>query len=235
MGLGGNISIAIEEFTEPHASDYTAKGDEDRNGNGSLMRLAPIPIVFHQDPNKASKFAALQSLTTHNGLEAKECCRLMNEIIIDLINRKEDEDWNDVFLKTCDNFKSEIKSVECLAKGEKETDEIFNQQKYKIPNFDVYNQTLMDRKWNWRELEFEYSPTRLKHNANYIGSYCMDALAMALHVVYFTASFKEIAVKIADKGGDCDTVGAIAGQIGGAIYGVNEEVLKLYSEMVDFK
>jgi hypothetical protein len=36
-------------------------------------------------------------------------------------------------------------------------------------------------------------------------------------------------------GGDCDTVGAIAGQIAGAIYGVNTEMLELYSEMPDFK
>jgi ADP-ribosylglycohydrolase len=32
-------------------------------------------------------------------------------------------------------------------------------------------------------------------------------------------------------GGDCDTVGSIAGQIGGAIYGIDEEMLILYSEM----
>ena len=35
-------------------------------------------------------------------------------------------------------------------------------------------------------------------------------------------------------GGDCDTVGSIAGQIAGAIYGVDEEMLKLYSLMHDF-
>lgn len=34
-------------------------------------------------------------------------------------------------------------------------------------------------------------------------------------------------------GGDCDTVGAIAGQIAGAIYGINEEMLHLYGQMVD--
>lgn len=32
-------------------------------------------------------------------------------------------------------------------------------------------------------------------------------------------------------GGDCDTVGAIAGQMAGAIYGVDDNMLKLYSEM----
>ncbi len=35
-------------------------------------------------------------------------------------------------------------------------------------------------------------------------------------------------------GGDCDTVGSIAGQIAGAMYGVDEGMLKLYSEMEDY-
>jgi ADP-ribosylglycohydrolase len=35
-------------------------------------------------------------------------------------------------------------------------------------------------------------------------------------------------------GGDCDTVGAIAGQIAGAVYGISEDMLQLYSEMSDF-
>jgi len=39
----------------------------------------------------------------------------------------------------------------------------------------------------------------------------------------------------ANMGGDCDTVGSIAGQIAGAIYGIDENMLKLYSEMADFK
>lgn len=63
----------------------------------------------------------------------------------------------------------------------------------------------------------------------------MDALSMALHTVWHTKSFKEMALMNANMGGDCDTVGAIAGQIAGAIYGIDEEMLKLYSQMVDFE
>lgn len=63
----------------------------------------------------------------------------------------------------------------------------------------------------------------------------MDALAMALHTVWKTNTFKEVAFLNANLGGDCDTVGAIAGQIAGAMYGIDESMLKLYSEMVDFK
>lgn len=59
----------------------------------------------------------------------------------------------------------------------------------------------------------------------------MDALAMALHTVWHTNSFKQVAMMNANMGGDCDTVGAIAGQIAGAMYGIDNDMLKLYSEM----
>lgn len=101
----------------------------------------------------------------------------------------------------------------------------------KDPNFFKFNKTLMDRNWNWKDVNFEYSPTRLRQSPGYIGSYCMDGLAMALHTVYHSKSFKECAIWNADIGGDCDTVGSIAGQISGAIYGVDKEMLRLYSEM----
>lgn len=55
-----------------------------------------------------------------------------------------------------------------------------------------------------------------------MGSYCMDALSMALHTVWHGSSFKEVALVNANMGGDSDTVGAIAGQIAGAIYGVSQ-------------
>lgn len=57
----------------------------------------------------------------------------------------------------------------------------------------------------------------------------MDALAMALHIVWNAISFRECVERAADMGGDSDTVGAIVGQIAGAIYGTNEELLELYS------
>jgi ADP-ribosylglycohydrolase len=44
-----------------------------------------------------------------------------------------------------------------------------------------------------------------------------------------------VAIVNADMGGDCDTVGSIAGQIAGALYGIESGLLELYSEMVDFE
>jgi ADP-ribosylglycohydrolase len=78
-------------------------------------------------------------------------------------------------------------------------------------------------------MNFDYSKTRHEDKPGYVGSYCMDALAMALHTVWFSNSFKDVAILNANLGGDCDTVGAIAGQIAGAMYGIDRNMLKLYS------
>ena len=48
---------------------------------------------------------------------------------------------------------------------------------------------------------------------------------MALHTVYFSSSFKQVIITNANMGGDCDTVGSIAGQIAGALYGIDPLML----------
>ena len=52
------------------------------------MRLVPIPIDFRYNKEEAMKYAGLQSLTTHNELEAAECSWLLAGLIVILINRK---------------------------------------------------------------------------------------------------------------------------------------------------
>ena len=63
----------------------------------------------------------------------------------------------------------------------------------------------------------------------------MDALSMALHTIWHSTSFQELALWNANMGGDCDTVGAIAGQLGGAIYGIGKYMMHLYKQMEDVK
>ena len=50
IGLGGNIAISMSEFTKKR-EDYTAEKDKFNNGNGSLMRLAPVPLCFLDNEN----------------------------------------------------------------------------------------------------------------------------------------------------------------------------------------
>lgn len=70
IGLGGNIYTSFKQFVK-RQDEYVQEGDQFNNGNGSLMRLAPIPVAFYDDSEKAIDLSVKQSLTTHNGLEAK--------------------------------------------------------------------------------------------------------------------------------------------------------------------
>lgn len=60
-------------------------------------------------------------------------------------------------------------------------------------------------------------------------------MAMALHIVYHTNSFFEAVLWAVNMGGDCDSVGSVVGQIAGAMYGIDYEMMRLYSEMADVK
>ena len=234
IGLGGNISISMDEFMHEQ-NPFTATEDQFNNGNGSLMRLAPLPVALSDQPEKAIEQSGEHSRTTHNGVEAAECCRLMANILVALINRPEGKDGKETIEETCANFKSKLAAVEFLAKSQCETEEMYQEERKAHRKFKKFNKSINDRNWNWKDPEFTYAPTRLKQQPGYIGSYCMDALSMALHTVWFSKSWKEVAIINADLGGDCDTVGSIAGQIAGAMYGVTEEMLELYSEMPDYR
>lgn len=63
-------------------------GDTDRNsaGNGSIMRLAPIPIFYHNKPNDLLKYAALSSKTTHSAPQCLDACKYMATLIAGAIN-----------------------------------------------------------------------------------------------------------------------------------------------------
>eukprot|EP00494_Astrolonche_serrata_P024880 UN25140 len=57
-------------------------------GNGSLMRLAAIPIFYHKDVKLAREFARNSSYTTHPGPIAAEACAFWTTLCINAINHK---------------------------------------------------------------------------------------------------------------------------------------------------
>jgi len=80
--IGNTVSGALES--------YLAHGDPERSGathaqsagNGSLMRLAPVPLFFANDPERAIAMAAASSRTTHAHPEAVDACRYMAGLIL---------------------------------------------------------------------------------------------------------------------------------------------------------
>ena len=57
-------------------------GKRDAAGNGSLMRLSPVPLFFFRDPAAAVGYAGRSSLTTHGDPRARDACRFYAALIV---------------------------------------------------------------------------------------------------------------------------------------------------------
>ena len=200
VGLGGNISMALYRYYNVQ-KDETDAGDKNTSGNGSIMRNAAIPICFYYDINKACDMARKQSLSTHQGLEAKECCSLLTYIIVKILEGT--EDLKKILDNLGDNFKTDVKSVECLAKS-------------------ISEEGKPDRDWNWKKEKYRYNEERANNDPGYIGSYAMDNMAMSLHIIYHTSSFREAIIRAVNLRGDSDSVASVVGQIAGAYYPIED-------------
>ena len=55
-------------------------------GNGSLMRLAPIPLAFRSNISLAATEAARSSRVTHGAAEAVDACRFMAVLMVQALN-----------------------------------------------------------------------------------------------------------------------------------------------------
>ena len=162
------------------------------------MRNAAITICFHEDIVLACDNARKQSKVTHQGLEAKECCSLLTHIIVKIF--KGNQELKTILENLEKEFKTDVKSVEFLAKSKMEGNDI-------------------NRDWNWKiKKQYHYSPERSNYNKGYIGSYAMDAMAMSLNILYNTDSFENAIIRSVNLRGDSDSVSSVVGQIAGAYY-----------------
>jgi ADP-ribosyl-[dinitrogen reductase] hydrolase len=79
--IGNATSDALERFR--HSGDPLAGSTRpDSAGNGSIMRLAPVPIYFQDTPEEAIRMSCRQSRTTHQAPECIAACRLFAEVLI---------------------------------------------------------------------------------------------------------------------------------------------------------
>ena len=89
--IGGTVMKALarfERFSEP----WSGPSDVYSAGNGSLMRLAPVPLFFAHDPELAVANAALSSKTTHGHPEAIDACRYMAGLIVGALQGRSKEE-----------------------------------------------------------------------------------------------------------------------------------------------
>ncbi len=79
--IGNTVGAALRRFEA--TGDPIAGSREPRHGgNGSLMRLAPVPLAFANTPEKAIRLAGEMSTTTHGAAEPVDACRYYAGLIV---------------------------------------------------------------------------------------------------------------------------------------------------------
>lgn len=78
--IGTTTSEALARF-ERTGEPYAGPTDQARAANGSLMRLAPVPIFFRDDPD-VDRLCADSSRTTHGSVIPVDACRYLGALIV---------------------------------------------------------------------------------------------------------------------------------------------------------
>lgn len=82
--VGNTVRAALAKY-ETSRNPYSGSTAPDTAGNGSLMRLAPVPLYFAADPSQAIARSADSSRTTHGAPEAVDACRYFAGLILGAI------------------------------------------------------------------------------------------------------------------------------------------------------
>ncbi len=83
--IGNTIRQALHRF-EQTGEPYCGPTDPRAAGNGSIMRLAPIPLFYAQNPKQALDLSGESSRTTHGAITTIDACRYFGGLIVGAIH-----------------------------------------------------------------------------------------------------------------------------------------------------
>ena len=178
------VCVGIGQNTLRVLGNYHRKGElfapetrQKSDGNGAIMRLAPVAVRHWHDPAEAQRIAELQSRTTHYSNLSAAACEALAVIMTAQINGV---DWETASKPTpAAHWPDAIKAI-----------------------------SIED--WSGRDRESISSTGFVVHT-----------LEAALWAVDTTNSFYAAVLKAVNLGDDADSVGAVAGQLAGARYGLS--------------
>ena len=177
------VCVGIGQNTLRVLGNYHRKGElfapetrQKSDGNGAIMRLAPVAVRHWRAPLEAKRIAAQQSRATHYSDLSAGACEALAVILSAQINGG---DWETASKPTpAGHWPDAIKAISA-------------------------------ENWNGRDRESISSTGFVVHT-----------LEAALWAVDTTSSFSSAVLKAVNLGDDADSVGAVAGQLAGARYGL---------------
>ncbi len=83
--IGSTVRAALERF-ETTREPFSGSTDPDTAGNGSMMRLAPVPMFYAASPRESIERSGESSRTTHAEAHTIDACRYMGGLITGALN-----------------------------------------------------------------------------------------------------------------------------------------------------
>lgn len=78
--IGNTTRAALERF-QAAGDPFSGSTHPQAAGNGSIMRLAPVPLFFYPNREKMRHYAAESSRTTHAAAACLDACRLLADML----------------------------------------------------------------------------------------------------------------------------------------------------------
>jgi len=177
FGFGQNT---LRSLTRYHRTGQVVASSNGKvsDGNGTIMRFAPVAIVHNQNLDTLRRIATTQSFTTHASGKAADACELLGILLFHLFQEQTLEESLHALEPYAEYWAEEIADIACGTWQQKTRDQISSR------------------------------------------GYVVHTLEAAIWSVYTTNSFEEALIKAVNLGDDADTVGAVTGQIAGALYGI---------------
>lgn len=190
--IGGATREALERF-ERTGEPYSGSRDPNRAGNGSIMRLAPVPLFYARVPAnpfggsdelEAIERSGKSSRTTHGAENCVDACRYLAALLVGAVNGAHKEELlSDLYSPGGSEYWKKrplAREVEQVAAG------------------------------SFKRKE----PPEIRGSG-----YVVRSLEAALWAFHNSDSFEEGALLAVNLGDDADTTGAVYGQLAGAYYG----------------
>ena len=227
VGLGGNISRSLGALEPGERPPPAYEAPREDAGNGSVMRLGAVPVRYFRDFQGLTRAATGSSRATHPGALAAECCDFLAAVCAGAIAH-DDAAQGYAIADRPARWLEEFADAYSASKYHAEAPAPAKAMRLLLAGDADPAVRPKEQCWAWRSAQLPILATMdargpryngYPNTAGYFGSFCMDAVAIALHCVHATTSFVDAVERCVNFRGDCDSTAAVCGQLAGAIYG----------------
>ena len=110
--IGNTVSQALGAFISS-GNPFSGSTDPKSAGNGSIMRLAPVPMYYACDQEAVIQYSGKSSMTTHGALECVDACRYLGLVMLRALKGME----KDEVLAPCDDSLIDSESILGISNG----------------------------------------------------------------------------------------------------------------------